>query len=151
MSFPGCSVVKNLPAKLETQVWPLGGECPLEEGMESHSSTLAWEILWIEEPGRLQSMGHKRDGHDLASKQKQHTHTHIYIYIYFFCVCGQGWGRDWKRPRRIRKGKINFEGEVMTEFVERKTVNHADWRWESYWQITEIYVRTRRCTDFHFQ
>ena len=38
----------------------LGGEDPLEEGMATHSSILAWEILWIEEPGRLQSMGSQR-------------------------------------------------------------------------------------------
>ena len=51
--------VKNLPAMKETQVRPLGREDPLEEGMETHSSVLAWRIPWTEEPGGLQSMGHK--------------------------------------------------------------------------------------------
>ena len=55
--FPGGSVVKNLPAKQEPQVQSLGGEDPLEEEMTTHSSTLAWEIPWTEEPGRLQSIG----------------------------------------------------------------------------------------------
>ena len=55
--FPGGSVVKNLPAKQETQVQSLGGEDPLEEDMATHSRILAWEIPWTEEPGRLQSMG----------------------------------------------------------------------------------------------
>ena len=41
----------------ETRVWPLGGGDPLEEGMATHSSTLAWRIPWTEEPGGLQSMG----------------------------------------------------------------------------------------------
>ena len=48
--------VKNLPAMLETQVQSLGQEDPLEEGMATHSSILAWRIPWTEEPGRLQSM-----------------------------------------------------------------------------------------------
>ena len=43
----------------ETWVQPLGQEDPLEKGMATHSSVLAWRIPWIEEPGRLQSMGHK--------------------------------------------------------------------------------------------
>ena len=46
----------------------MGQEDPLEEGMETHSSILAWETPWTEEPGGLQSMGFKRAGHDLVSK-----------------------------------------------------------------------------------
>ena len=49
--------VKNLPAMQKTQVRFLGQEDPLEEGMATHSSILAWRIPWTEEPGRLQSMG----------------------------------------------------------------------------------------------
>ena len=49
--------VKNLPAMQETQVWSLSREDPLEKEMATHSSIFAWEILWTEEPGRLQSMG----------------------------------------------------------------------------------------------
>ena len=44
----------------ETRVRSLGGEDPLEKGMESHASILAWEIPWAEEPGGLQSMGLQR-------------------------------------------------------------------------------------------
>ena len=51
--FPGGSVVKNLPAKLETRVRSLGQEDLLDKEMATHSSILAWEILWTEEPGRL--------------------------------------------------------------------------------------------------
>ena len=51
--FPGGSVVKNLPAKQETWVRFLGWEDPLEKGMATHSSILAWEISWTEEPGGL--------------------------------------------------------------------------------------------------
>ena len=57
-------MVKHLPAIRETQVLSLGQEDPLEEEMATHSSTLAWKIPWTEEPGRLQSMGLQRVGHD---------------------------------------------------------------------------------------
>ena len=57
LGFPDGTVVKNLPAKQETWVSSLGWEDPLEAGMATHSSMLAWEIPWTEEPGGLQSMG----------------------------------------------------------------------------------------------
>ena len=53
-------MVKNLPAKQETQVPSLGWEDPLEKEMATHSSILAWEIPWTEEPGGLQSMGFQK-------------------------------------------------------------------------------------------
>ena len=56
--------VKNLSAMQETQVQSLGQEDPLQEGMASHSSMLAWRIPWTEEPGGLQSMELQRIGHD---------------------------------------------------------------------------------------
>ena len=59
--------MKNPPAMQEAQeMWVLflGGEDPLKEGMATHSSILAWRILWTEEPGGLQSMGSQRVGHD---------------------------------------------------------------------------------------
>ena len=49
---------KNLPAMQETWVQSLGREDSLEKEMATHSSILAWKIPWMEEPGRLQSMGH---------------------------------------------------------------------------------------------
>ena len=58
--FPGGSVVKNPPAIQELQemhVRFLGWEDPLEEGMTTHSSILAWRIPWTEEPGKIQSIG----------------------------------------------------------------------------------------------
>ena len=56
--------VKNLPAMQETSVPSLGWEDPLEKGMATHSSILAWEIPWTEEPGRLESMGSQRVRHN---------------------------------------------------------------------------------------
>ena len=56
-------MVKCLPARRETWVQSLGWEDPLEKEMATHSSTLAWKIPWMEEPGGLQSMGLQRVGH----------------------------------------------------------------------------------------
>ena len=56
--------VKRLPTMRETRVQSLGQEDPLEKEMATHSSTLAWKIPSMEEPGRLQSMGSQRVGHD---------------------------------------------------------------------------------------
>ena len=59
--------VKCLSAMLETWVRSLGWEDSLEKEMATHSSTLAWKIPWTEEPGRLQSTGSPRVGHDWAT------------------------------------------------------------------------------------
>ena len=56
--------VKSLPAMRETRVQFLSQEDPLEKGMATNSSVLAWRIPWTEEPGGLQSMGSQRVGHD---------------------------------------------------------------------------------------
>ena len=57
-------LVKNLPAMWETWVLSLGWEDPPEKGKATHSSILAWKMPWREEPGKLQSMGLQRVGHD---------------------------------------------------------------------------------------
>ena len=56
--------IKNLTVIQETQAPSLGQEDPLEQEMATHSSILAWEIPWTEEPGELQFMGSQRVGHD---------------------------------------------------------------------------------------
>ena len=55
----------------EMRVQSLGQEDSLEKEMATHSSILAWEIPWTEEPGGLQTIGSQRVGHDLATKQEQ--------------------------------------------------------------------------------
>ena len=61
---PVAHLVENLPAMQEMQVQTLAREDPLEKGMATHSSILAWAIPWTEEPGRLQSKGSQRGGHN---------------------------------------------------------------------------------------
>ena len=95
MDLPGGAEVKNPPAnagdtrdlcwECPTQVQSLGWECPLEKEMVTHSSILAWEIPWTEEPGGLQSMGSWRAGHDSA-------HMHVCICISRLKVGGNVWG-----------------------------------------------------------
>ena len=74
---------KNLPGMQETWVWSLDQEDPWEKGMATHSSILAWKILWSEEPGGLQSMGSQRVRPDWA-----HTHTLIlgetHLFLLYF-------------------------------------------------------------------
>ena len=63
MGLPVAQLVKNSPAMGETWIRSLVWEDPLEKGMATHSSILAWRIPWMAEPGRLQSMGSHRVRH----------------------------------------------------------------------------------------
>ena len=75
LGSPSSSVVKNLPAVQETWVWYLGWETPLEKETATHSSILAWKVLWREEPSGLQSIGLQRVG------TTEHTHTQSVIPV----------------------------------------------------------------------
>ena len=74
--------VKNLPAMQETQVKSLGQEEPLEEGMATHSSILAWRILWTENLAGYSLQGHKES--HMTKRLAMQAHTHICMYV---CVC----------------------------------------------------------------
>ena len=82
-------MVKNLPAVQETWVLSLGWENPLEEGMATHSSILAWRIPWTEEPGGLQTMESQR----VDTTERINTHRNGYMGAYcsnvfsLHCVC----------------------------------------------------------------
>ena len=81
-------IVKNLPAMQQTWVRWLGWEDPREKGMATHSSILAWSILWTEEPGGLLSLGSQRVRHDWWSntftfKWKKATQKIIHFMIPF--------------------------------------------------------------------
>ena len=77
-------MVKNLPAMKETRVWFLGQEDPLEKGMATRSSILAWRTSWTEEPGRLQSMELQRVRH--------HWVTNIFTFYLDFYGTHSTWG-----------------------------------------------------------
>ena len=75
--LPGGSDCKESAWNAETQVQSLGWEDPLEKGMETHSSILAWEIPWTKKPGGLQFM---RSQELDTTEQLTHTHTHTHTH-----------------------------------------------------------------------
>ena len=107
----------SLLAMQETRVPSLGWEDPLEKGMAIHSSILAWEILWTEEPDGLQSMGSQKVGHNWAT---EHTHTeHI------------EWLKNNQRTGRlIERGGI-WDNPRFLEWVISCFHFHQGHRWES--------------------
>ena len=77
-------MVKHLPTMQETWVQSLDWEDLLEKEMATHSSTLAWKIPWTEEPGRLQSMGSQRVGHDRATSLSLFSSlSYICLHLHF--------------------------------------------------------------------
>ena len=118
MGFPGGSVVKNPPANQGRRVWPLGGEDPLEKETATHSSIVAWEIPWTEEPGKLKSMESQRVGHEYPTTIIIGSH---YVQIYYtLSLC-----EKYKEFSRETHQRINqsFLGKVTSldlEFFIRK-------------------------------
>ena len=84
-------MVKYLPAMQETWVQFLGQEDPLEKGMATHCSTLAWRIQWTEEPGRLQSMGSQSqtrlsDFHFPPPRTKSLVKARLTCHVYYYIL-----------------------------------------------------------------
>ena len=75
-------MVNNLPTMQETQVQPQGQEDPLEKGMATRSSILAWRIAWTEEPGGIQSVGSQRVGHDWVTNTRKGNMCKICLYAW---------------------------------------------------------------------
>ena len=90
--------VKNLSAMQETRVWSLGREGPLEKGMATHSSIVAWRIPWTEQPGGLQSMEWQRLRHDQA--------TNTLLMCVSSAVLGSVWSKDPGGPWDPFRGSV---------------------------------------------
>ena len=120
-------MVKCLLAMQETQVRSLVWEDPLEKEMATHSSTLAWKILWTEEPGRLHSMGLQRVGHDSGTS------------LSLACRWHHPYGRKQRRAKEslddseggewnaglklnIQKSKIMASGPITSWEIDGETV-----------------------------
>ena len=97
--FLVAQTVKRLPTMRETWVWSLSWEDPLEKAMASHSSTLAWKIPWMEEPGRLQSMGSLRVRHDWMTSLSLFTFMH--------------WRRKWQPTPVFLPGESQGRGSLV--------------------------------------
>ena len=111
--FPGGSIVKNLPAMQEKQLWTLGLEGPLEKERAIHSSILAWEIPWTKEPGGLQSTGLQKN----QTRLSDYTRT----------VCG----------RQLPNGLRNIMMKIDTSFSHQRAL--LDFR--SPREKCEIHIR----------
>ena len=102
-------MVKNLPVMQETWVWSLGWEDPLEKGLATHSSILAWRIPWKEKPGGLQSMVSQRIGYDWASN----TFT-------FFPLKGS---YQPKKKKKINYKRQMCEVDMLISFMQESFTN----------------------------
>ena len=90
--------LKRLPALQETWVRSLGWEDPLEKEMATHSSIPAWRIPWREEPGRLQSMGSQRIGHDWATSFFHFDTQFIKNFLNFIYF----WWNKWNQVGKLK-------------------------------------------------
>ena len=98
----------------ETWVLSLGWQDPLEEEMATHSSILAWEILWTEESGRLQSMGSQR------VDTTEHTHTQAHVLIRTIVILNQTQGTFGSLGASCIKGRLCSQGRQTQEKALRK-------------------------------
>ena len=130
--------VKNLRAMRETWVQLLGWKNPLEKGMATHSSILAWKTPWTEEPGRLQSMRSQRVRHDCATNTYTHTRTHTHTYTYSrilfrhekewnFAICDNMYG-SWeccaKSNKSDRERQIPYNLTYMWNLKQNENYAH---------------------------
>ena len=105
--------LKRLPGMRETWVWSLSWEDPLEKEMATHSSTLAWRIPWMEEPGRLQSMGLQRVGHDWATSLSLSIYN---TYIWTVTVATKlKHTCSYDKPRAYLKADITLPTKVHSQ------------------------------------
>ena len=125
-------MVKRLPTMRETRVQSLGWEDLLEKEMATHSSTLAWKIPWMEEPGRLQSMGSQRVGHDWATSLSL-------SYKSVSTMLDEGLTKNIERDGEIGNYKLNEIGTLSMKFKkwnkldksERSSdMDHEKWKWK---------------------
>ena len=118
-------MVKNQLAMLETQVQSLHRGDSLEKGMAIHYSILAWRIPWTEEPGRLQSMGLHRVGHDWNSLA-QHTHSDSPNFSFLWLLLSY--------PTWNISGFMCSYGEDLCVLMEKAMATHSSTlAWKTPW------------------
>ena len=122
------SMVKNPPSVQQIQVHSLGQEDPLDKGMATHSSILAWKIPWTEEPCRVQSMGSQRVGHDL-------NNSNVLVYMHKFLE------NHFKYSTEYVKQISN-----LTEFPN---LNHSSWNNLPAASYLLVWLPQSSLCDFH--
>ena len=114
----------------ETRVRSLGWKDPLEEGMATHSSILAWRIPWTEEPGRLQSMESQRVGHAWSDWTRALLHFLLSVLSVWHTACSPG-KQCWTRCGAGPQGVYSQEDESF-HFFWHKSFLKIDWFWILY-------------------
>ena len=132
--------VKNLPAVQKTWVRLLGWEDPLEKEMATHSSILAWRIPWIEEPGRLQSMGSQES--DTIQRLNHHHHHSCW-----------GEASGFLSHQEDSCGKVKWSRSHYTDWTEATHGSSTMSRvWKaSGWRVRQDFEMREVNTDSHFE
>ena len=115
--------VKNLPAVQESRVWSLGWEDPLEKEMATHSSILAWEISWTEEPGGLQSMESQES--DIMQWLKNNNNKNATLRVLF-----RQYPTEVKLPPSCLQVNMHFDPDM--EAVGKWQIKERHWKLLSY-------------------
>ena len=150
-------MVKRLSTMLETQVQALGWEDPLEKEMAIHSSTIAWRIPWTEEPGRLQSMGSQRVGHNWAISVSQSRDKSTQS---IFCSIEWPWGtagwmggwstegpsHEFSTPSPSSEREGGLEMELIVDHAYVICLHNIPIAWGSRNFQTGEHLQTRRVT-----
>ena len=125
IGFPGGSVVKNPPAMQKLQVGSPSWEDPLEEEMATHSSILARIIPWTEKPGRLQSMGSQRAGHDWSNRVRTHTIQSVNYFLLYFCILdNKKWLNNHRFDPFTKRGQQHIRKNIQAA-VQELTTRHC--------------------------
>ena len=116
-------MVKRLPTMQATQIQSLGWEDPLEKAMATHSSTIAWKIPCIEEPGRLQSMGLQWVGHDWATSLIEWAKDMLHLAAVRNC-CLMSYYSHSKSKEYLKGSWI----PLWCIMIGYKPINYRNWR-----------------------
>ena len=133
-------MVKDMPAMQQTRGWSLDWEDPLEEDVATHSSLLAWRIPWTEEPGRLQSTGLQRVGHDWVTD----TFTSLCLIFSFrssACFC---YTVIWALLSALPIHRLIPHGDLWTQFPFSRWGNWGLERFDILPQIWQMCARVTR-------
>ena len=126
-------MVKNLLAMWETWVWYLGREDTLEKGKATHSSILAWRIPWTEEPGRLQSVGSQRVGHDWATNiplRRLSGHTEVASGAIGNLLGVVTTGNTWRDTAQETRQLLGTNVTQLTKHLPESEGSHgSEWAW----------------------
>ena len=115
-------MAKNLPTVWESQVQSLDWEDPLEKGMETHSSILAWKVPWTEEPGRLQSWGRK----ELDTTERLTLNTNFMVNTYPDLT------HVLRSPAISILGQTYINNCISDQYLKTAVISAPRWRWQGF-------------------